>query len=69
MGAAKSENIIGKTQTFVSESVTELKKVNTPTRAEATQACLVTLFIMMFVSVCLFLADLFFGWLMGLLIP
>ena len=50
---------------FVSESTEELKKVSTPTRAETIQSTLVTIVIMVFVSVCLLLLDLFFNYLMS----
>lgn len=69
MNTKESGSVIAKASSFYSESVAELKKVSTPTRSEATQATLVTIFIMVFVSICLFLADLFFGWLMGRLLP
>lgn len=69
MSAKDTESIIGRTSSFYSDSIAELKKVHTPSRSEATQATLVTVFIMVFVSICLFLADLFFGWLMGRLLP
>ncbi len=50
---------------FLAESVDELKKVTTPTRQETIQATLVTLVIMIFVAVCLFLLDILFSNLMG----
>jgi preprotein translocase SecE subunit len=46
---------------FLDESVQELKKVTTPTKQETIQATLVTLVIMTFVSICLFLMDWFFS--------
>ena len=42
---------------YLGDSINELKKVTFPTRAETRQATLVTLFIVMFVSLCLFLLD------------
>ncbi len=53
---------------FVGESDAELKKVHTPTRAEAMQATMVTLFIMCIVSLVLFVMDAVFGRLMTSLI-
>jgi preprotein translocase SecE subunit len=46
--------------TFIKDSVDELKKVHTPTRAETVQATIVTLFIMVFISLVLFVFDLVF---------
>ena len=50
--------------TFLSESVDEFKKVSMPTRQETIQATTVTIFIMCFVAVCLFILDLVFNVLM-----
>ena len=52
---------ISKLPEYLRESVAELKKVTSPTRAETIQATLVTMLIMVFVSVSLFLMDLVFG--------
>ena len=49
---------------FFRESIAELKKVHHPTRAETVQATLVTLFIMITVSLCLFVLDVIFKTLM-----
>lgn len=68
MSSKDTEGLLRRGSSFYSESVAELKKVSTPTRSEATQATMVTVFIMFFVSICLFLADLLFGWLMGRLL-
>ena len=48
---------IGKFKEYLDESVVELKKVSTPTRAQTTQATLVTVVILSFVALCLFLLD------------
>ena len=53
---------------FLRESLAELKKVHTPTRAETIQATLVTLFIMVFVAVVLFVLDVLFKGLMHALV-
>ena len=45
---------------FFRESVAELKKVHVPSRAETIQATVVTLFIMAFVSILLFVFDFVF---------
>lgn len=50
---------------FFSESVEELKKVTTPTRAETFQATMVTLVMMLFFSLTLFLLDQLFRWTMS----
>ena len=49
---------------FLRESMTELKKVHHPTRAETVQATLVTFFIMVAVALCLFVLDMIFKTLM-----
>lgn len=46
---------------FISEAVSELKKVHTPSITETVQATIVTLIIMSVVSVLLFLLDFTFG--------
>jgi preprotein translocase SecE subunit len=58
--AAKGEGFAN----YLSECVEELRRISTPTRQETTQATVVTLFIMFFVSLCLFLLDLVFSQLM-----
>ena len=50
---------------FFRETRVELSKVTSPTRQETIQATIVTLFIVCFVSLALFVLDLFFNWLMG----
>ena len=45
---------------FLRESVNELKKVHSPTRQETVQATMVTLVIMVFVALMLFVLDLVF---------
>ncbi len=62
---SSSKSWIGQSNDFLQESVEELKKVNTPTRQETFQATLVTIIIMVFVALCLFLLDYLFSNLMG----
>jgi len=50
---------------YLGDSLNELKKVTFPTRAETRQATLVTLLIIFFVSLCLFLLDQVFFHLMN----
>jgi len=50
---------------YLGDSLRELKKVTFPSRAETRQATLVTLFIVFFVSLCLFLLDQVFFHLMS----
>ncbi|MCB0354838.1 MAG: preprotein translocase subunit SecE [Bdellovibrionales bacterium] len=59
---------LGQARDFWGESVAELKKVSTPTRAETIQATIVTLFIMLFVALCLTLMDFVFDKVMGALL-
>lgn len=47
---------------YVSESIDELKKIHAPTRAEAVQATLVTMVIVIFIAVVVSVMDLVFGW-------
>lgn len=67
-GKDSSPTFVAEAKDFVQGSVSELKKISTPTRQEAMQATVVTLFIIAFMSVCLFLLDLFFHALLRVLI-
>ncbi|MCB0331683.1 MAG: preprotein translocase subunit SecE, partial [Bdellovibrionales bacterium] len=58
---SESAGIVGQTVGFLNESVEELKKVSVPTRQETIQATIVTMIIMVFVALCLFLLDFLFG--------
>jgi len=49
---------------YVSESVEELKKVQTPTRQETMRLTGVVVMIIVFISMCLFVMDLVFNWVM-----
>ena len=64
-GSEQSGGGIGSLPGFVSESMEEMKKVSAPTRQETIQASIVTIFIVCFVSGCLFLLDIIFNWVMG----
>ena len=55
--AQSADAVTGKGTSLISGSLAELKKVTFPTRQETMQATLVTLFIIVFVSICLFLFD------------
>ena len=62
---AASESIMSRAKGYVSESVEELKKVHSPTRQEAMKLTGVVVLIIAFISLCLFVLDLSFNWLMG----
>lgn len=65
-GGQPKGNSVGSTPfSYLGDSINELKKVTFPTRAETRQATLVTLFIVLFVSLCLFLLDMVFFRLMS----
>ena len=49
---------------YVADSIDELKKVQSPTRQEAMRMTGVVLLIIIFISMCLFVMDLAFNWLM-----
>jgi preprotein translocase subunit SecE len=61
---AASQSIMSRAKGYVSESVEELKKVHSPTRQEAMKFTGVVVLIVAFISVCLFVMDLSFNWLM-----
>jgi preprotein translocase SecE subunit len=50
---------------YLADSIEELKKVQSPTRQEAMRMTGVVLLIIVFISMCLFVMDLAFNWLMG----
>jgi preprotein translocase SecE subunit len=62
---AASESIVSRTKGYVADSIDELKKVHSPTRQEAMKLTGVVLLIIAFISLCLFVMDLSFNWLMG----
>ena len=61
-GQAKTGSFFTRFPHYFSESHSELKKVHSPTRQEALQATIVTLFIVFFISCVVALMDLVFGW-------
>ena len=63
-----TKNPVSRGMEFFSDSVEELKKVTAPTKQETIQATVVTLFIIVFVSLCLFLLDVVFNQLMKALL-
>lgn len=62
-------NIFSKSKTFLSDSCEELKKVSTPTMAETKRITFVTIAIVIFIAVVIFLVDLVFSNVSGLIIP
>jgi len=46
---------------FLSDSIEELRKISTPSRQETIQATLVTIVMVVFMAMCLFLVDLLFN--------
>ena len=65
---AESGSWVGKTIQYFSESREELRKVHSPTRQETIRMTWVVLLIIVFISVCLFVVDRTFFWLMSQLI-
>jgi preprotein translocase subunit SecE len=62
--ADASSGLISRGVEYVSESVEELKKVHTPTRQETMRLTGVVVMIIVFISMCLFVMDLVFNWIM-----
>lgn len=62
---AASESFFSRAKGYLSESADELKKVQSPTRQEAMKLTGVVVLIIAFISICLFVMDLSFNWLMG----
>ena len=56
--------LISRGTSYVSESIDELKKVQTPTRQETLRLTGVVVMIIVFISMCLFVMDLVFNWAM-----
>jgi preprotein translocase subunit SecE len=61
---AQPGSVISRGVSYVSESVEELKKVQSPTRQETMRLTGVVVMIIVFISMCLFVMDLVFNWLM-----
>ena len=53
---------------YLTDSIAELRKVSSPTRQEAMQATIVTLIIIAFMSLCLFVMDYFFHTVVSMLV-
>ncbi len=66
--SASSESFISRSVGYVFDSVEELKKVQSPTRQETMRLTGVVVLIIVFISMCLFVMDLVFNWLMTALI-
>ena len=66
--ADSSARLAGGRQGYFAGAVDELKKVQTPTRQETTRLTGVVLLIIVFISMCLFVMDLTFNWLMSKMI-
>ena len=62
---AKAGGVVVPRGNLISNSIAELKKVSFPTRQETMQATIVTLFIVFFVAICLFVLDQIFFQLMS----
>lgn len=65
VASGASESVVSRAKGYVTESIEELKKVHSPTRQEAMKMTGVVLLIIAFISLCLFVMDLSFNWLMG----
>ena len=61
---SSSESFVARSQGYIRDSLDELKKVHSPTRQEAMRLTWVVLMIIVFISLCLFVVDLFFNWAM-----
>jgi preprotein translocase SecE subunit len=72
MGSKASEtasaSVVSRGSSYVSASIEELKKVQSPTRQEALRLTGVVAMIIVFISMCLFVMDLACNWLMAKLI-
>ena len=66
--APASGSVLTRGRGFLSESIEELRKVHTPTREETIRQTWVVMLIVAFISICLFLLDLFYNWIMSKLI-
>lgn len=66
--AESSGSVLSKGPSYISASIAELKKVTHPTRQETIQATLVTLVIIGFVALCLFVLDVILNRLMAALL-
>lgn len=62
--SAATPGLISRGVAYLSESVNELKKVQSPTRQETARLTGVVVLIIVFISMCLFVMDLAFNWIM-----
>lgn len=65
---AASKSWVTQGREYFSESYAELQRVQFPTRQETTRLSVVVLMIIVFVSVCLFIMDQVFSWIMSKLV-
>jgi preprotein translocase SecE subunit len=65
---AQAGSFVSRGANYVTESIEELKKVQSPTRQETLRLTGVVVLIIVFISMCLFVMDLTFNWLMGKMI-
>ena len=63
-----SQGVVAKGSSYFSEAVDELKKVSKPTAAEARQATLVTIALVLFVALVVALFDFLFSQLMNVVV-
>jgi preprotein translocase SecE subunit len=68
VASAQSGSFVSRGTSYVTESIEELKKVQSPTRQETMRLTGVVVLIIVFISMCLFVMDLAFNWLMGKMI-
>jgi len=66
--AGPSGSVVTRSQSYLRESVAELRKVSHPTRAETLQTTMVAIVIVMFAGFCLFVLDLIFDQVMRALL-
>ena len=66
--SASSESVVSRSVGYFSDSVEELKKVQSPSREETLRLTGVVVLIIVFISMCLFVMDLTFNWLMSVMI-
>jgi preprotein translocase subunit SecE len=65
---APAGSFVSRGVNYLTESVDELKKVQSPTRQETFRLTGVVALIIVFISMCLFVMDLMFNWVMTKLI-
>jgi preprotein translocase SecE subunit len=65
---APAGSFVSRGVSYISQSIEELKKVQSPSRQETMRLTGVVALIIVFISMCLFVMDLTFNWLMGKMI-